>query len=180
MSKIECGFIYVASNECFKDKIYNIGSTCGSIENKFHRLSTTGVPTPYKNEFSMFVPFLNEIEDDLRYELSEYRYEDSNVFFKCDLMDICDKLVVVNKYWEEMLDNFKKFFFIGAAYLPYERKKQRYIIPLFKDKKLEEVLDDNGRLYVKNGQVYYAEVYVKLGNVEDIKTTISEINQESK
>lgn len=177
MANIEFGYIYVASNEAFKDGIYKIGYTGGKVEDRLNQLYSTNVPMPFKEEFSMFVPFPKEIEEGLHYELSGYRYNDSREFFKCTMNDVCDKLHVVNKYWKDILDILAHFFYVGGVCLSDEEIQERYIVPLFSGHSLEEELQKNERLYIKGDKVYYSEVCVEIGDIEAVKNAIEKVKK---
>lgn len=173
MANIEFGYIYVASNEAFKDGIYKIGYTGGKVEDRLNQLYSTNVPMPFKEEFSIFVPFPNKIEERLHYELAEYRYNDSREFFKCSLEYISKKISELTDFMEDMwtyiIFGLGNFLNIAGKSLSDDFINGAYISGFSKESEIENQIEEEESLYIKDGQVYYSEVKVCLGTIENIK-----------
>ena len=76
------GFIYIMSNEIFKDGRLKIGMS-NSDPSSFRkdRLYTTGVPEPFKVEYSAFVEDYENVERIVRQKLYAVRPNKDREFF---------------------------------------------------------------------------------------------------
>ena len=85
MSVLNQGYVYILINESYINLI-KIGSTSFKSEDRAKRLSaTTGVPTPFKVAFEMFVDNCKEFEKEIHKRLADYRVNPNREFFRFPL-----------------------------------------------------------------------------------------------
>lgn len=85
MSILNQGYVYILINESYIDLI-KIGSTSFKSEERAKQLSTaTGVPTPFKVAFEMFVDNCKEFEKKIHKRLADYRVNPNREFFRFPL-----------------------------------------------------------------------------------------------
>lgn len=182
MGCVEFGYIYVASNPYFKDDVYKVGYTGGDVEERLNGLYKTGVPDRFKIEFNLFVPNPSKVEEALHCELNEYRINDSREFFECSLETIYEKLFELVGFmegaWDYIVFGLEKFWEIAHKSLSEEFISNNYISGFEKEEKIETQIEEHQNLYIKDGQVYYAEVKVCLGNIDNIKKIVNMIEEE--
>ena len=82
------GFIYIMSNPSFSDDYVKIGKSKGD-PNSFRKkeLYSTGVPQPFKVEYSAFVKKFDEVELAVHEALSEARVNRNREFFEVSVPD---------------------------------------------------------------------------------------------
>lgn len=79
------GYVYILINESYINLI-KIGSTSFKSEDRAKQLSTsTGVPTPFKVAFEMFVDNCKEFEKEIHKRLADYRVNPNREFFRFPL-----------------------------------------------------------------------------------------------
>ncbi|MHC1746927.1 MAG: GIY-YIG nuclease family protein [Cellulosilyticaceae bacterium] len=88
MGSISCGFLYVLSNPSFAQGIYKIGYTERTVKERIEELRSTGVPTPFKEVCSLYVPYVQDAEKIIHEILAENRIENDREFFKCTMEEI--------------------------------------------------------------------------------------------
>ncbi|MEZ9159512.1 GIY-YIG nuclease family protein [Vibrio lentus] len=88
---MDFGYIYVMSN-CSFPTLFKIGSTAGDPEERKKQLHTTGVPTPFKVEYSKDCDDYQRIEKEIHKDLSKYRVYPQREFFECDIDTIIDSI----------------------------------------------------------------------------------------
>ena len=79
------GFIYVMSNEIFRDGRLKIGMTKSDPNDRRKELYTTGVPEPYKLEYYAFVPNYEIIEKKVHRALVKFRPRKDREHFLCSV-----------------------------------------------------------------------------------------------
>ena len=78
------GFVYVMSNESFKDGLLKIGiSSSDPSAFRQDQLYTTGVPQPFKVEYYALVPDFEDVERAVHRRLKDYRPNKNREFFSC-------------------------------------------------------------------------------------------------
>ena len=81
---ITVGYVYCLSNDTMPG-IYKIGRTDRTVEERMRELFSTGVPVPFKCEFSKRVRNSKKIESDLHFALNEHRVHRSREFFRISI-----------------------------------------------------------------------------------------------
>lgn len=181
MSTIEFGYIYVASNPCFKENIYKIGYT-DDVAARMRSLSNnTAIPEDFKEEFSIFVPNPRRFEEQLHFKLDEYRRNSKREFFKCKLQDIIDKIYEMNEIledaWGYLLFYMNDFWNIASQSLSDEFIT-KYILSAFeKGEPVDEDIEDVDDIYIKNGKLYYAQIRVCLGTIEEVQEKVNQLKE---
>lgn len=85
------GYIYVMSNASFPT-LLKIGSTAGEPEDRKKQLYSTGVPSPFKVEYSKDCDDFKRIERKIHKDLSKFRLNPAREFFECDLNTAIDSI----------------------------------------------------------------------------------------
>ncbi|TCL72348.1 T5orf172 domain-containing protein [Hydrogenispora ethanolica] len=115
------GYIYVLSNDNMPST-YKIGKTCkDDINERAKELSNfPGIPTPFKVEFSFYVPDIDKAEILIHKELQKYRINAYREFFKADIEIIKDAFGCL---YDEYFDFISKFsdYFQESADLYYKK-----------------------------------------------------------
>lgn len=75
------GFVYLLSNEFYKDNLYKIGYTTRNVEDRVNELYTTGVPVQFDVEFRLPVNNLYEVEKAIHHKLKKHRINNEREFF---------------------------------------------------------------------------------------------------
>jgi hypothetical protein len=81
------GWVYVLSNPSLPG-MHKIGRTTGAVEVRANDLHTTGVPTPFKVEFAMYVEDCADLEQWVHRLLAIDRVASSREFFHTSLPDV--------------------------------------------------------------------------------------------
>jgi hypothetical protein len=78
------GYIYILSNPAFKDGLYKIGMTTRSADSRAWEIFTgaTGVPAPFKVEYTFPVSRCTLAEREVHNELHRHRYNTNREFFE--------------------------------------------------------------------------------------------------
>ena len=78
------GYIYILSNPAFKDGLFKIGMTTRSADSRAFEIYTgsTGVPAPFKVEYTFPVSRCALAEQRVFEELRDYRYSEHRGFFE--------------------------------------------------------------------------------------------------
>ena len=85
------GFIYVMSNESFRDGILKIGiSSKDPTSERANELYTTGVPKPFKVEYYAFVEDYKNVEEIVHSKLKKKRLNRDREFFNCSVPEAID------------------------------------------------------------------------------------------
>jgi len=81
--KKDQGYIYILSNPAFKDGLFKIGMTTRSADDRAWEIYTgaTGVPTPFKVEYTFPVSRCALAEKQVHDELCDYRFSEQREFF---------------------------------------------------------------------------------------------------
>ncbi|HHL19049.1 MAG TPA: GIY-YIG nuclease family protein [Thiothrix sp.] len=99
------GFIYVLSNPAF-DGLLKIGFTTRSVKQRAKELYGTGVPDPFKIEYSKKLANAYKIEQQVHICLRKYRHKRNREFFKCDLKTAINTINMVSKQRVELLADY--------------------------------------------------------------------------
>ncbi|PGK51985.1 hypothetical protein CN918_29795 [Priestia megaterium] len=180
------GKVYVLSNESMPG-LYKIGCTTTSVEKRVQELSApTGIPTPFKEEFSILTDDPRESEKILHDELKDYRISPSREFFKADLDTIKSAMNL-------LLTNAEKTFHIckDSIEIPIESycqkmKDDTHVLTLFKEK---EWFENSNYEYdkvvskikhIKNfieheGKIYLSLVMPCIGDADDFKKMLNNL-----
>lgn len=78
------GFVYLLSNDFYRESLYKIGYTTRNVEDRVNELYTTGVPTPFNVEFILPVNNIRKVEQAIHYELQKNRINKEREFFVGD------------------------------------------------------------------------------------------------
>jgi hypothetical protein len=98
------GFVYVLSNPLMPN-ILKIGSTERSVKERVSELSaTTGIPVPFKVEYSFLTENPKEIEFYLHEQLGDFRVNGNREFFNISLDHVVEIInsIRVNKILDEI------------------------------------------------------------------------------
>lgn len=74
------GYVYILSNQSMPG-IFKIGRTTRNVPFRASELFKTGVPTPFREELSVFSPDCSELERMVHSELAAYRVSPDREFF---------------------------------------------------------------------------------------------------
>jgi hypothetical protein len=85
------GYVYILSNPAMPG-IVKIGRTSGDPETRAAQLQSTGVPLPFKVEFSVFCPDCVDLEMRVHNMLPDKRINGSREFFTYSVPDAIDLL----------------------------------------------------------------------------------------
>jgi hypothetical protein len=85
------GFVYIATNESFKN-LQKIGFTSRNPTERMSELDSTGVPTPFKISYLVCLKDPFRFEQIIHEKLSEFRKRDSREFFEIKLTDAINVL----------------------------------------------------------------------------------------
>lgn len=86
------GFVYVLSNESMPGLV-KIGSTTEHPQKRASQLRTTGVPTPFKVEFAVWVEDHIESEQLAHERLQDDRCVENREFFRIDVFEAIEAIV---------------------------------------------------------------------------------------
>ena len=81
------GFLYILSNPSFGEQLLKIGQTKNNPEERAAALSSTGLPAPFKLEYSASVEGYVEAERTVHQVLASRRHTQDRKFFKCSIPD---------------------------------------------------------------------------------------------
>jgi hypothetical protein len=102
------GYVYCLSNKSHSDNIYKIGMTSSIPEVRMKELYTTGVPSDFNIEFSIYINNYKDVEKDIHKNLEKFRINDKREFFQIDISII---KYIFDKYsfsYLSFLNNCKK------------------------------------------------------------------------
>jgi hypothetical protein len=87
------GFVYIMSNPSFADGRIKIGKSDRDPE-EFRRseLNSTGVPEPFKVEYSAYVQNHHELERKIHAHFQTQRPNKNREFFTCSIMDAISEI----------------------------------------------------------------------------------------
>jgi hypothetical protein len=120
--KASAGFVYVLSNPSMPN-IVKIGSTERNVKERVAELSsTTGVPTPFRIEYSLLTENPKELEFTLHEEFIEHRINGNREFFSLSPEVVVkrlrqikwDRLLADLEDWDddELSENFEQLWFV--------------------------------------------------------------------
>jgi len=101
------GFIYILVNASLP--YIKIGRTERRPELRAQELSTTGVPTPFRVAYKLYVDNCEEIERKAHFELSEYRVSNNREFFEVELttaVGVIEQLTASTEEGNVSIDEF--------------------------------------------------------------------------
>jgi len=82
------GFVYIMSNPSFANGLIKIGKSDKDPEEyRKAELNSTGVPEPFKVEYSAYVQNHHELEDQIHRHFQDQRPNIHREFFTCPIMD---------------------------------------------------------------------------------------------
>ena len=91
------GFVYIMINDSYNGLI-KIGRTTFSAEERAKQLSSdSGVPTPFRVAYQVFVDNCEDVEKKIHTELADYRINPNREFFKYPLHKAVDLIHNINK-----------------------------------------------------------------------------------
>jgi len=85
------GFVYIATNESFKN-LQKIGFTSRNPSERISELDSTGVPTPFKISYLVCLNNPYKFEQIIHEKLNQYRKRDNREFFEINLIDAINTL----------------------------------------------------------------------------------------
>ena len=92
------GYVYVLSNPSYRDNLYKIGHTTGSVKGREKELSRpTGVPEQFDIVYEKQVSNSFKAEQFVHKALDKYRYNDRREFFLCEIVTIIDSIEKASK-----------------------------------------------------------------------------------
>jgi hypothetical protein len=81
------GFVYIMSNPFFADGRIKIGATERDPEFRKSELNSTGVPEPFKVEYSAYVQNHHELEKKIHRHFEGQRPNKNRELFTCSIID---------------------------------------------------------------------------------------------
>ena len=93
------GYIYILSNPTFKE-LYKVGKTSRDPYERAEELSSaTGIPTPFKVEYCIYVSDCDEMEEKIHDVLEKrgFRVSENREFFKASIKQIKRVIFKVKK-----------------------------------------------------------------------------------
>lgn len=149
------GYIYILINDSFKDMI-KIGCTGLSPTKRAKQLSSsTGVPTPYKVAYEIYVDNYTEFEKQLHDELADFRVASNREFFRYPIYKAIELIQELNK--KNRYNSNDKFEAIEI--LPYI--KYKYGSNIKPDITSIRLLQDDERVYFEFTINEYIAEYLK-------------------
>jgi hypothetical protein len=116
------GFVYIMSNEAFKDGLLKIGmSSSDPTEFRRDELYTTGVPSPFKVEYFAFVDDHERIEKKVHRQLKDKRPNYQREFFACT---VPEAIILIR---ELAVIHYEKVLYQSPEEIEIERKRQEWI-----------------------------------------------------
>lgn len=125
--KLLGGWVYALSNESFPD-LLKIGLTTISPEDRAKQLNSSGVPTPFKVEWSVQVKDAPKIEKQIHTHFAEFRVNPSREFFRVSLSDLINYVSEeVSEYIGSGLDLYLQY---HAVHLDKPKRVKRESVML--------------------------------------------------
>ena len=128
------GYIYALSNESFPGML-KIGMTRKAPVERAAELSSTGVPTPFRVEFSIIVSNPEQAEHKIHTYFSDYRVKHDREFFTIDVSDVIEFF----RKQDFAPKNVPKKEYIDPALLPTTELKDLY--PVARGKERTRIFD---------------------------------------
>lgn len=174
------GFVYVLSNPSMPG-LYKIGCTSKTVEERIIELSrSTGVPTRFIKEFSLYVYDIGECENKLHEYLSKYRVSGNKEFFKTDLETIRQATSIFYKQYRDILDDINESVaIVGEQYFKKNYKKD---FNRFRGKIIYNNLNFDWftDIFEKNGIYYKAECCTKICTAVEYEEWKQEVIKQEK
>lgn len=125
--KLLGGWVYALSNESFPD-LLKIGLTTISPEDRAKQLSSSGVPTPFKVEWSVQVKDAPKVEKQIHTHFADFRVNPSREFFRVTLSELINYVSEeVDEYISSGVDLYLQF---HAVHLDHPKKVKRESVML--------------------------------------------------
>lgn len=119
------GYIYCLSNPSFKDNIYKIGYTTKTPALRAYQLYKTGLPKPFKIEFSKYVSNVTYIEKQLHQKFKRRRMNDDREFFQVPLKSIKKSFDEIKGLYNKKSQNESPKDF--TSYISYSSLRRRML-----------------------------------------------------
>jgi hypothetical protein len=116
------GFVYIMSNEAYKNGLLKIGmSSSDPTEFRRDELYTTGVPSPFKVEYFAFVDDHERVEKKVHRQLKDKRPNYQREFFACT---VPEAIILIR---ELSVIHYEKVLYQSPDEIEAERKRQEWI-----------------------------------------------------
>jgi len=112
------GFVYVLSNPAFKG-LLKIGFTTRNVKQRAKELYGTGVPDPFKIEYSKKLANAYKVEQQVHIYLRKYRHKRNREFFKCDLKTAIDTIKIVSSKRAELFTDYSNLVIVLLAIVTF-------------------------------------------------------------
>lgn len=152
---MEYGYIYILNNNSMSGLI-KIGSTVINAQERAKQISSnTGVPTPFKVAYELYVPNYKEFEKKVHNQLADFRVNPNREFFNYPLYKAI-KLIeeLNNQSFSTSEDKFE-----AMEILPYLQERYgKGIIPMISSIRIYQT---NERVYLEYTKDEYIADYLK-------------------